>query len=155
MLTLTMTSFPIWAVAAWLFDLTLAAAFIALIVDYGRMLSLRRKLPPGPFPWPIVGNHFQIPRKRPWIDWEKWATHYQSPLTTIWIGRQARILVQDAWAASDLMEKHSDIFSSRPELFMMGELLGMDKGNQTMLPHGSHWRAHRKLMVRSISVFSP
>lgn len=28
-----------------------------LAIDYGRMVYMRSSLPPGPFPWPIVGNH--------------------------------------------------------------------------------------------------
>lgn len=107
-------------------------ALAALNWDYIRILQLRRKLPPGPFPWPIVGNHFQIPRSRPWVEWEKWAQYYGSPLTTIWVGREPRILVQDAWADSELMEKNAHIFSTRPKLFMMGEVIGMSKTNQTM-----------------------
>jgi len=118
-----------------------------LIWDYIRILRLRRRLPPGPFPWPIVGNHFQIPRSKPWIEWQKWAEYYNSPLTTIWVGRVPRILVHDAWVASELMEKNAHIFSSRPWLFMMGDVVGMSKGNQTMLPYGQQWRLHRRLMV--------
>lgn len=125
----------------------LFVAFIVLIADYIHMLWRRRYLPPGPFPFPIVGNHFQTPSYKPWITWEKWAQHYNSPMITLWIGRQPRIILSDAWVASDLLEKRSDIFSSRPRIIAMGDAINATNTNQTTLPYGDRWRKHRKLMV--------
>lgn len=130
---------------------SLLLGLIAVVLDWLRMLRLRRTLPPGPFPLPVVGNHFHIDKVRPWNQWEKWAEYYNSPMTTLWVGRYPRIIVQDAWVASDLMEKRADIFSSRPRLVVSGDLLGITTTNQTMLPYGDRWRMHRKLMVRSRS----
>lgn len=126
---------------------TLLLGVGAVLVDYARMLVRRRKLPPGPFPWPLVGNHFQIPKERPWIDWEQWAKHYDNPLMTIWVGREPRIIVSDAWVASDLMEKRADIWSSRPRIIAMGDAINATHTNQTTLVYGDRWRLHRRLMV--------
>jgi hypothetical protein len=123
-------------------------SILLILVDYGRMLWLRRRLPPGPFPFPIVGNHYQITKDRPWIQWAEWAKYYDNPLTTIWVGREPRIIVQDAWVASDLLEKRADIFSSRPRLVVMGDVVDATTTNQTTLVYGDRWRIHRKLMVR-------
>ncbi|CAK7226225.1 hypothetical protein SBRCBS47491_006158 [Sporothrix bragantina] len=137
-------------------DPVLVAAFAAVLVltallaDYARMLWMRRRLPPGPFPWPIVGNHFQTPATRPWITWEKWAQYYRTPMLTIWIGRHPRIILCDAWVASDLLEKRSDIFSSRPRLIVMGDAINTTTTNQTVLPYGDRWRVHRKLMHAAV-----
>lgn len=130
-----------------LFAVLIAFSTLAILIDYGRMLLLRRKLPPGPFPFPIVGNHYQITKDRPWIQWQEWAEYYGNPLTTIWVGREPRIIVQDAWVASDLLEKRADIFSSRPRLVVMGDVIDATTTNQTTLVYGDRWRIHRKLMV--------
>lgn len=132
--------------------LYLAVALLGLSVlgDWVRMLLLRRKLPPGPFPFPIVGNHFQTPGSKPWITWENWGQHYKSDLLTIWIGRHPRIIINDAWTASDLLEKKSDIFSSRPHLVVMGDAINCTTTNQTTLEYGDRWRVHRKLMHMAV-----
>jgi hypothetical protein len=122
-------------------------AFFALTVDYVHMLWRRRYLPPGPFPLPIFGNHFQTPSHKPWITWGEWARHYDSPMVTLWIARQPRIILSDAWVASDLLEKRSDIFSSRPRLIAMGDAINATNTNQTTLAYGDRWRKHRKIMV--------
>lgn len=127
-----------------------AATFLAIgaiAIDYARVLHRRRSLPPGPFPWPLVGNHFQTPKDRPWIAWEQWAKDYNSSLMTLWVGREPRLIVSDAWTACELMEKRADIFSSRPHLIAMGDAINLTGKNQTVLPYGDRWRLHRRLMV--------
>ncbi|KAL6399474.1 uncharacterized protein AUP68_18022 [Ilyonectria robusta] len=127
--------------------LAVILALTAVLIDWSRMLWMRRKLPPGPFPFPIVGNHFQTPNVRPWITWEKWAQYYNTPMLTLWIGRHPRIILSDAWVASELLEKKSDIFSSRPRLVVMGDSINCTTTNQTTLEYGDRWRTHRKLMM--------
>lgn len=67
----------------------LALALTAIIIDYGYMLWLRSKMPPGPFPWPIIGNTFSLPENKPWIYFEELSKKYETPLITFWIGRYA------------------------------------------------------------------
>lgn len=129
-----------------------AVAFLVLLIlgDWTRMLLMRRKLPPGPLPFPIVGNHFQTPGYKPWITWAEWGKYYNTKLLTVWIGRYPRIIINDAWVASDLLEKKSDIFSSRPHLHLMGDAINCTSTNQTTLEYGDRWRIHRKLMVHKL-----
>lgn len=136
-----------FSLATRLLTAALLLGFGFIIVDYVRMLIRRRTLPPGPIPWPLVGNHFQTPKDRPWIEWEQWAKHYDSSMLTLWIGREPRIIINDAWTACDLMEKRADIWSSRPHLIGMGDAINTTGKNQTVLPYGDRWRLHRRLMV--------
>jgi hypothetical protein len=133
--------------ASRLLAISLLLATGTIFVDYARILYRRRSLPPGPFPWPLVGNYFQTPKDRPWLEWEHWSKRYDSPMFTLWIGREPRIIINDAWVACDLMEKRADVWSSRPHLVAMGDALGMSSTNQTNLPYGDRWRLHRRLMV--------
>jgi hypothetical protein len=65
--------------------LVLVVAGVA--VDYAWMLYLRSRMPPGPLPWPIVGNTFSLPENKPWIYFEELTKKYNAPLITFWIGR--------------------------------------------------------------------
>lgn len=67
--------------------LLLSLAVTALAIDYAYMLYLRSRMPPGPFPFPIVGNTFSLPDHKPWIYFEELSKRYKAPLITFWIGR--------------------------------------------------------------------
>jgi hypothetical protein len=146
-----MQSLPlsVLALLARLLTAALLLAIGAVAVDYARMLYRRRSLPPGPMPWPLFGNHFQTPKDRPWLEWEQWSNRYGSTMLTLWVGREPRIIINDAWDACELMEKRADIWSSRPHLIAMGDAINLSTTNQTVLPYGDRWRLHRRLMVRN------
>lgn len=129
--------------------LAVGALALACIVSYNyvRVLLLRRKLPPGPFPLPVIGNHFRIPYFQPWVKFEEWSRQFGDPMITIWLGSRPVIVLNDAWTASDLLEKRADVYSSRPRFVAMGELTGAATTNQATLVYGDQWRLHRKLTV--------
>ena len=90
----------------------------------------------GPFPLPIVGNHFQFPKVQPWIDFKAWSeVKYKSPMITMWLGRTPYILLNDAWSASDLLDKRASIYSDRPSM-MWARVIGSSDSMQTALPYG-------------------
>ena len=94
----------------------LGGVLLFVLFDYARVLNLRRKLPPGPFPRPLIGNRWMIPRIRPWIKYEDWSTQYNSPIITVWLGSTPTIILNDAWVASELLDKKASIYSSRPRM---------------------------------------
>jgi cytochrome P450 len=67
------------------------------------------------------------------------------PIYTLWVGRQPTIVISSAQVAVDLLEKRSNIYSSRPRFVVMGEMyLGND--STLVMPYGEKWRKHRKLL---------
>jgi len=49
--------------------------------------ELTKQQPPGPLPWPIVGNTLGLPKEKPWYMVEQLSKDYKSPVITFWIGR--------------------------------------------------------------------
>lgn len=135
---------------------SLTIALLVLVVDYARMLNLRRKMPPGPFPLPIVGNTFLLPDTKPWFYFEKLSQQYNAPMITFWIGRSPTVWLNDAWAASELLDKRAGIYSSRPRMVVFGDL-GSGDWNLVTMKYGERWyhltketvadgrRVHRKI----------
>jgi hypothetical protein len=133
------------AVATILLPTLLFIGWIAL--TYCQMLWQRRTLPPGPFPLPIVGNCLHLSNSKPWLQFKQWSRDNRNGLLTIWIGRTPTVICNDAWCASDLMDKRSNIDSSRPRYIVFGELTGESDTNQVLLPYNDKWRSQRRVMV--------
>ena len=113
-------------------------ATIVVLVDYAWMLNLWRKMPPGPLPLPIVGNTFKLPDTKPWIFFEKLSQYYNAPLITFWIGRNPTVWLNDAWCASELLDKRAGIYSSRPHMVVFGDL-GSGNDNLVTMKYGERW----------------
>lgn len=125
----------------------LAYGVVWVLVGYVRVLRLRWRMAPGPFPLPLFGNIFQIPGSRQWEKFEEWSIKYQSPIITIWDGHTAVVICNDAWSMSNLCDKRANIYSSRAVKTLTGKIFGLNKFNQAGLAYGDQWRLHRRLTV--------
>jgi hypothetical protein len=143
MLALTWLSWRL----AWLIGLFAMGSLSWIVFDYVRVLKLRRKMPPGPFPLPLFGNWFDIPKIKPWIEFENMSKRYSSPMITLWNGRRPVIICNDAWTISDLLEKRAALYSSRPHMIVMGDMMNQTETNQVCQVYGDKWRMHRRLTV--------
>ncbi|KAF2459481.1 cytochrome P450 [Lineolata rhizophorae] len=131
--------------AALLLAVAVCGPSLWLLVEYAQILRLRRKMPPGPFPLPLVGNFFSIPKVKPWIAWEKLSHKYGSPMVTLWNGHRPIIVCNDIWCISDLLDKRANIYSSRPHFVVMGDMMNQSEANQVCQVYGDRWRLHRRL----------
>ncbi|KAF9476061.1 cytochrome P450 [Pholiota conissans] len=109
-----------------------------------RWYNYRKSMPPGPLGLPLVGNRYQLPALRPWIKFAEWNRQY-GPVTSIFLGTTPIIVLGTAQPAWDLLEKRSDIYSSRPRFVVAGEILSEDKRG-LMLPNNDAWRRWRKVL---------
>ncbi|EXJ76362.1 uncharacterized protein A1O5_00870 [Cladophialophora psammophila CBS 110553] len=131
--------------ASLLLILTIGVPLLWVLADYVYILRLRRKMPPGPFPLPVIGNWYDIPKSRPWLEFEKMSHRYNSPMVTLWNGSRPIIVCNDAWTISGLLEKRAAIYSSRPQFVVMGDMMNQTKENQVCQIYGDRWRLHRRL----------
>ncbi|KAI5119371.1 hypothetical protein M0805_001047 [Coniferiporia weirii] len=138
--------------AALLFSLGLAI-FIGIRSSYSQTSLSKRQglpLPPGPRPLPFVGNILDMPMKKPWETFTKWGNQYGDVVHVKILG-QSIVFLNTARAAHDLFEKRSALYSDRPRLPLLNDVMGLN-WNFGLMPYGDVWRKHRRLFV---SMFGP
>ncbi|RXW13378.1 hypothetical protein EST38_g12477 [Candolleomyces aberdarensis] len=134
----------------WLYvDIALGLAVISLL--YG--LSKRRKklnlpLPPGPKGAPLVGNLLQMPTEFEWIKFHEWCKEYNTDVLYLNIAGTEMIILDSSKAATDLLETRSSLYSGRPRLPMLNELVG-GSWHVAVMPYGATWRKHRRFLHHS------
>ncbi|TFK78780.1 cytochrome P450 [Polyporus arcularius HHB13444] len=105
----------------------------------------RRNMPPGPRGLPLIGNKHQVPTVKPWRKFAEWSKEY-GPIFSLHLGSTPVIVLGTAQAAWDLLEKRSNIYSSRPRFVVAGEILS-DNMRGLMLPNANErWRKWRKVL---------
>ncbi|XP_078575958.1 cytochrome P450 2D15-like [Branchiostoma floridae x Branchiostoma japonicum] len=94
--------------------------FVALVLLgvylYVQNLRLRRKYPPGPRAWPIVGNLRELARGQHRV-FAEWRLKY-GDVFTVWLGPRPAVVLSGQEAVKEALQKHGDVFSSRPDLFL-------------------------------------
>lgn len=122
----------------------------AILLGYLLDRNRDRGLPPGPRRVPIFGNLFQLPQKDPWRTYQQWSRIY-GPIFSMRVGLDTVIMLGNATAADDLLNKRSNIYSSRPRLVMGGEVVS--KGFRTLLqPYGAKWREHQRVQGAILNI---
>ncbi|KAJ6452154.1 cytochrome P450 [Mycena vulgaris] len=99
----------------------------------------RLPLPPGPAKLPIVGNLFDIPSERHWETLVAWSRQYNSDIVQVDVLGMSVVVLSSLDAIKELFGDRSSIYSDRPRLPMIVELMGWDFGI------GDRWRSYRKL----------
>ncbi|KAI1132521.1 cytochrome P450 [Nemania abortiva] len=116
-----------------------------------RNLGRRPKgYPPGPPTLPIIGNIHQIPKTKMHLQFEKWAKEY-GPVYSLVLGANVLIVLSSETAVSDLMDKRSGIYSSRPSLYLSQQIAsgGM---RWTLMEYGDRWRKLRRVGHSALNI---
>ena len=86
-----------------------------------RVNSKRLPYPPGPRPYPLIGNLLDLPTTYPWLAYDNWAKTYGDIVHIQALG-QHFIILGSIEAVNDLLERRSAIYSDRPRIPMLVEL---------------------------------
>eukprot|EP00253_Pinus_taeda_P034490 PITA_34490 len=127
------------------FYLKLVAALFAFAGAWSFFVRVRnRKLPPGPFSLPIIGNLHML-GEFPHRAMAALSLKF-GPLMTLRLGSRLTLVVSSPDIAQQFLKTHDHLFASRPP-FVAAEYLWYNTTDIGFAPYGPHWRQMRKLCV--------
>ncbi|KAI0061729.1 cytochrome P450 [Artomyces pyxidatus] len=106
-------------------------------------------LPPGPRPRFLVGNLRDLPAGGDeWLAYRQLSRTYESDLIYLNVFGSHILSVNSHKAANELLDKKSMVYSDRPRLPMVKELMGWD-WNLVLMSYSEGFSEHRKLVQKS------
>lgn len=84
---------------------------LLFLVLYKLYQRLRFKLPPGPRPWPIVGNLYDIKPVR-FRCFAEWAQAY-GPVISVWFGSTLNVIVSNSELAKEVLKENDQQLADR------------------------------------------
>ncbi|KAJ4490803.1 cytochrome P450 [Lentinula aciculospora] len=138
-------------------SIRLTAAIVLLVVAVSLSLGFfgsrrRGSLPPGPPGYPIIGNLFDIPSENGWRAWSKMSRDLGSDIICLRLPiGPSLVILNSATTAEALLVKRSSIYSDRPRMVMLQELVGAG-WNVALMPYGDNYRAARRAWHKHLDV---
>ncbi|KAI6239392.1 Cytochrome P450 domain containing protein [Aphelenchoides fujianensis] len=126
----------------------IAALFVLLLV-YNFHWKLR-DLPPGPAPWPLVGNSAAFSR-RPYAAFDEWRRRY-GPVFTVWMGETPAVVFADFATIHETLVKQADTFAAR---FSLGAQSRLMRGGRfgILEAAGDRWREQQRFTLQTFRNF--
>uniref|UniRef100_A0A8C6TLC8 Cytochrome P450 2K1-like n=1 Tax=Neogobius melanostomus TaxID=47308 RepID=A0A8C6TLC8_9GOBI len=90
--------------------------------------------PPGPRPFPVVGNLLQLDLKQPYNTLMEYSKQYGS-VFTVWLGPKKVVVLAGYKTVKEALVDNADVFGDRDKLHIMTETMKKDK-------HGVIWSNH-------------
>lgn len=135
-------------VADWVHAVGVGALVVALVLILQRSLSgERRKLPPGPRGWPIVGNLLQL-GSEPHRAMAALLKQY-GHILYLQLGSIPTVVVDSPELVAEIMKVQDNVFSSRPRMTFT-HIVAYDGHDFAMAPYGPHWRYMRRICVHEL-----
>ena len=134
----------------WVFVLATMALLAALLIFPKNSLfqyHKRKPPPPGPKPWPIIGN-LNLIGPLPHQSLHKLSQKY-GPIMQLKFGSFPVVVASSAEVAKQFLRTHDHVFASRPQT-AAGKHTTYNYLNITWAPYGPYWRQGRKIYLSEL-----
>ncbi|CAN4116309.1 unnamed protein product [Withania somnifera] len=128
----------------------LAVSIVLLFIAYNLYRRLKAKLLPGPWPWPIIGNLYDIKpiRFRCFAEWSE----IYGPIFSFYLGSQLNVVVNNAQLAKEVLKDNDQNLADR---FRTKPLANVSRNGSDLIwaDYGHHYVKVRKLC--NLELFTP
>ena len=127
------TKWSLLLLSSWAF---LVIVLLAALAFLSKLFSFKRdqlKFPPGPKPWPIIGN-INLVGSHPPQSLHNLAQKY-GPIMQLKFGSFPVVVASSAEMAMEFLKTHDHVFASRPKS-AAGKYLSYNHHNITWAPYG-------------------
>jgi 5-O-(4-coumaroyl)-D-quinate 3'-monooxygenase len=130
--------------------LPIAIGLFLAVLSYFLISRLRFKLPPGPRPWPVVGNLYDIKPIR-FRCFAEWAEKY-GPIMSVWFGNSLTVVVSTTELAKEVLKENDQQLADRPRNRSTARF---SRGGKDLIwaDYGPHYVKVRKMC--NLELFSP
>ncbi|XP_019155535.1 PREDICTED: flavonoid 3'-monooxygenase-like [Ipomoea nil] len=133
---------------SWIFLALTCLATLALLSKlFSRRQPSRRKLPPGPKPWPIIGN-LDLLGPIPHQSFHSLSKKY-GDLMLLKFGSRPVVVASSPEMAKQFLKTHDAVFASRP-LHAGGKYTSYNYRDMTWAPYGPYWRQARRIYLNEV-----
>ncbi|XP_077147695.1 cytochrome P450 2C5-like [Ranitomeya variabilis] len=118
-------------------------------VIYKKKEHVHLNYPPGPKPWPIIGNIPILDVQKPYLSFQELAKTY-GPVFSITIGVQKMVVLCGYDVVKEALVNHAEYFSDRPNVPAFTDY---SKGYGIGLSNGHNWKAMKKFTLSKFRDF--
>lgn len=125
-------------------EVTATTAIVGLMVILVFQRQKSGRLPPGPYPFPIIGNLHQL--RLPAHRCLKELSDKYGPIMFLRFGSVPTVVVSSSQSAKQFLKTHDLKFASRPPT-AAGKYFMYNFRSLALSPYGDHWKKMRKICV--------
>nr|UOI87846.1 p-coumarate 3-hydroxylase isoform 1 [Althaea officinalis] len=130
--------------------LIITVSITAIFLGYNLYQRLRFKLPPGPRPWPVVGNLYDVKPVR-FRCYAEWAEKY-GPIISVWFGSTLNVIVSNTELAREVLKENDQQLADRHRSRSAAKF-SRDGQDLIWADYGPHYVKVRKMCT--LELFTP